>query len=201
MHDPHKNPNYIFTNCLHVSHIFFSHETSNVTLLGCYYDVFDSGMISISVETDFATLNDLLTEYGPEADEVIEQISRLLSERSEEDPVIDLSFSEHIFAFMIIMDADEDGNIQESEEYSYLLNAYAKRENVVPDFCECHPREKQDDRYNYFSSLLAMRYHIYLSSQKKHREHTALVHANLTDPLYFNLAKTQYEQLKSRQTN
>jgi hypothetical protein len=64
-------------------------------------------------------LNDLLTEYGPEADDTIEEIAKLLSHVAEEDPFIDLcnegglSFSDHIIAMMIILDADEEANVCE----------------------------------------------------------------------------------------
>ena len=46
-----------------------------------------------------------------------------------------------------------------------------------------------------------MQYHFYLTYRKKQGETVALVHANLTDPFYFNMAKTQYELQKSGQQN
>jgi hypothetical protein len=207
MHDPHKNPNYIFTNCLHISHVFLSHEDSQVTLLGCYNDMLDDGMRTISIETDFATLNDLLAEYGPEADDTIEQIATLLSHPTKEDPMIDLcderglSFSGFIFAFMMIMDTDEEGNPRELGEYNYLLTAYVKTENIFPEFCSYVPLADGAERVAYLNSLLAMQYHVYLSCQKKLDQRTALIYSNLTDPLCFTLAQTQYDLQKSGQAN
>jgi hypothetical protein len=207
MHDPHKNPNYIFTTYLDLSHIFFSKTTSDVTLMGCYGNLLNSEMETISIETDFITLNDLLSEAGPQAEGTIEQIAKLLSQPSEENPVIDLydqgglHFADHIFSLMKILNSDEEGNIEESEEYSYRLLAYTGRDNIVPEFIDFDPPVTYQEHLTYFNSLFAMQYHLYLSCRKKLDQPTALIYSNLTDRLAFNLAKTQYEFQKSGQTN
>jgi hypothetical protein len=46
-----------------------------------------------------------------------------------------------------------------------------------------------------------MQYHIYLSCKKNFDENRSLIYSNLTDPVFFELAKSNYEQLKSKQTN
>jgi hypothetical protein len=208
MHDPHTYPSHIITTQFHISHIFLSHETSDVSLLGCYGDMLDlGGMRPIAVDTDFTTLNDLLTDYGPDAEDTIDQISKLLSQPSYEDPMIDLTdegglyFSDHIFSFMVILDTDEQGNIQEAEEYTYRLLAYTPRENIIPDFTESDPPKTHQQTTAYLNSLFAMQYHLYLSCRKKLHHATALIYSNLTDPLGFYLAETQYELQKSGQTN
>jgi hypothetical protein len=208
MHHPHKNPNHIFTTQLPISHIFISHETSDVSLLGCYADIPDPvGMRPIAIETDFTTLNELLTDYGPEAEDTIDQLSKLLSQPSDEDPMIDLTdegglyFSDDIFSFMVILDTDEQGNIQEPEEYNYRLLAYTPRENIIPDFTEFDPPQTHQERSAYLNSLLAMQYHVYLSCRKKLDDRTALIYSNLTNPICFNLAKTMYELQIKEQTN
>lgn len=206
MNEPHKNPNYIFTSFLSISHLFISHNSSAVTILGCYGNLLSGEIENISIETDFATLNDLLNEIGAEADEAIEQVAKLLSKPTDENGVIDLtdsgglSFSDHIFALLVIHEEDEEGKIIETEENSYHLNAYMKRQNILPDFIENMIPENVSERSNYFNTLIAMQYHIYLASRKKQEENIALINANLTDPFYFNLAKTQYELQKSNQT-
>jgi hypothetical protein len=208
MHDPHMYPSHIITTQFHISHIFISHETSDVSLLGCYADMLDpQGMRPIAVDTDFTTLNDLLTDYGPEAEDTIDQLSKLLTQPSDEDPMIDLTdegglyFSDHIFSFMVMFDTDELGKIHEPEEYTYRLLAYTPRENIIPDFTGSHPPETHQERSAYLNSLFAMQFHLYLSCRKTLDKATALIYSNLTDPLAFNLAQTQYELQKSGQTN
>ena len=207
MHDPHKSPNHIFTTYLDLSHIFFSQNTSDVTLLGCYGDLLDLDMKSIAIETDFATLNDLLAEVPYEAECTIDRISELLSRSTPDDHVIDLCdeggihFSDHIFALMLIMETDEEGNPEESEEYSYRLVAVTPRDNLIPDFIEVDLPSTDQERTTYLNSLLALRYQVYLTCIEKLSENSSLIYSHLTDPTYFTLAKTTYELHITNQTN
>jgi hypothetical protein len=195
---------FIFTRYLAVSHIFLSHKSSRVTLLGCYGDILDGHKRRITIKTDFATLNDLLTEAGPNAEETIQQVCDLLSQPKEHDTVLHtcgngaLSFSDHIFAFMIVVGSDGQGNILEGDEYSYKLNAYTKIANI--GFGEYKPGSSHAERSEDYYSLLAMQYHIYINSRKRVGDRRALHHANLTQPLFFTLAKFHYEQIKSSQS-
>jgi hypothetical protein len=206
MHDPHKNPDHIFATYLDLSYVFFSKNSSDVTLIGSYGNLLNSEMESISIETDFTTLNDLLTQAGPEAEWTIDQVAMLLSQASDENPVIDLCLEgglhlgDHIFS-LIILDTDEEGNIQESEEYSYKLVAYTGRDNIVPDFVYSDCPVTLEEHLTYFNTLLAMQYHLYLSCIENLEHQTALIYSNLTDPLCFSLAQTQYELQKSGQTS
>jgi hypothetical protein len=197
-----KRSTYIFTSYLAVSHIFLSHKSSRVTLLGSYGDVLDGDKRRISIKTDFATLNDLLTEAGPNAEETIQQICNLLSEPTEHDAVLHtcddgaLSFSDHIFALMIVHYTDEQNNFKEEEEdeYSYKLNAYTKMENIAfSEYCRAIHTQSSEDYY----SLLAMQYHIYINSRKRVGDRQALYYANLTDPLFFTLAKFHYDEIEA----
>jgi hypothetical protein len=207
MNEPHTNPNYIFTSFLSISHLFISHDSSDVTFLGCYGNLLTGEIENISVETDFTTLNDLLTEAGPEAEEATEQIAKLLSKPTEENGIVDLcdsgglTFSDHIFALLAIYNEDEEGRIIQTEEHSYRLNAYIKRQNIIPDFIENMIPENIAERSVYFNALLTMQYYIYLGYRKKKGENIALIYSNLTDPFYFNLAKTQYDLHKAGHTN
>jgi hypothetical protein len=207
MHDPHKNPGHIFTTYLDLSHIFFSQHSSEVTLLGCYGDLLDLDMKSISIETDFTALNDLLAEAGFEAEYAIEQIATLLSQPNSGDSVIDLCdeggihLSNHIFALMMIAETDEEGNVEESEEYSYRLVAVTPRENLIPDFIDLDFPVTDQERSTYFNLLLALRYRVYLTCIEIRDENTALFYSNLTDPLFFNLARTAYELPITGQTD
>lgn len=207
MNEPHKNPNYIFTSFLSVSHLFISHDSCDVTLLGCYGNLVTGEIESISFETDFATLNDLLAEIGEEGEEAIEQIANLLSHPADNSCIIDLTdaggiiFSDHIFSFLVIFNEDEEGKIVESEDDTYRLNAYIRRQNILPDFTENLVPENAALRSAYLNSLLTMQYHIYIAYRKKEGESRALIYANLRDPFHFSLAQTQYDLQKSGQKN
>jgi hypothetical protein len=206
MHDPHKYPNYIFTDYIDITAIAFSHETTEVTLFGVYADLIGGGMPTICIETDFATLNDLLGEIGTEGEPIIEQISKLLSVPTDEDPIIDLTdggwinITKFIFCFMIIMECDDDDQVVETEEYNYRLNAYVPIPEIFPDYYDLEIPTKGAERVAYLNSLIAMQYHVYLSCRKKMDEHMSLVISNLTDPLLFSLAETQYGLQESGQS-
>jgi hypothetical protein len=102
---------------------------------------------------------------------------------------------------MLNLDTDEEGNIQEPEEYNYTLLAYTPRENIITDFFESDPPETPHEWSSYLNSLFAMQYHLYLSCRKKLDQRTALVYSNLMDRLSFSLAESQYELQKSGQTS
>jgi hypothetical protein len=204
MIDRHENPNYIFTTFLSISHVFISNGSSDVTLLGCYGNLLTGDLETISVDTDFATLNDLLGVAGPGAEEATDEIARLLSNTSEETNVADLSasgglvFTDHIFAFLVVYEEDEDGQlIESSDDHGYHLNTYIPRGDILNDFDSISIPETGAERLTYLNSLFAMQYQVYLASRKEFGENKALLFANLHDPLHFSLAKTQYELGKS----
>ena len=147
MRNPHHYPNYVFTTYLTLAYIHFSRETSDVRLFGCYGNMVDGDTQTIEIETDFVTLNDLPAEAGPEAEEAIDLISKELSDPTIDDPFIDLTdqggltLCDHIFAFLLMADVDDDGNMLESDEYHYRLTFHTKRENIVPEFWDC---DRQD---------------------------------------------------------
>lgn len=207
MNKPNNNPNYIFTSFLSISHLFISQESSEVTILGCYGNLLDGEIESVSIETDFATLNDLLTQAGAEAEEAIDEIAKMLSNPSDGNSVVDLSdsggitFEDHIFVLLVIYEEDEKGKLIEEEEHSYRLNAYISRQNILPHFIDNSIPEQNAERSVYFNKILAMQYHIYNVYRKKEGENVALIYSNLTDAFYFNLAKTQYDLQKSGQKN
>lgn len=127
---------------------------------------------SISIETDFTTLNELLAEKGNEAEEAIEKIAVLLSDPSEGNSVVGLSdsggltFEDHIFALLVIYDEDEEGKLIESEEHSYRLNAYIDRQNILTEFISIAIPETHAGRSAYYNSILAMQFQFYLSCRK-----------------------------------
>jgi hypothetical protein len=197
MIDPHKYPVYIFTNQLHISHIFISHESAQVTLLGCYGDLLEGKMATICFETDFASLNDLLAEPSAAADDVINRISNCLVNPSDDVSVIDLCdeggvfFSEHLFALQL-MDEDEDRMIKE-EEWTYHLVSCITRQGIFPGFDDFVMPQKGRERLEYLNSLLTIQYVFYLTYKQKMEHPEAAIYSNLVDPLYFQLAKTMYE--------
>ena len=205
MIDRHQTPNYIFTTFLSISHVFISNGSSDVTLLGCYGNLLTGDLETISVDTDFASLNDLLGVAGPGAEEATDEIARLLSNPSEETNVVDLSasgglaFNDHIFAFLVIYEEDDDGQLIETgDDHGYHLNTYIPRGNILHDFDNISVPETGAERLTYLNSLFAMQYQVYLACRKEHGENKALLFANLNDPLHFSFAKTQYELGKSR---
>jgi hypothetical protein len=205
MIDRHQTPNYIFTTFLSISHVFISNGSSDVTLLGCYGNLLTGDLETISVDTDFATLNDLLGVAGPGAEEATDEIARLLSNPSEETNVVDLSasgglaFNDHIFGFLVIYEEDDDGQLIETgDDHGYQLNTYIPRGNILNDFDNISVPETGAERLTYLNSLFAMQYQVYLACRKEHGENKALLFANLNDPLHFSFAKTQYELGKSR---
>jgi len=205
MIDPHKYPVYIFTNQLHISHIFISHETEQVTLIGCYGDLVEGGMATICFETDFASLNDLLAEPSAAADDVINRISNCLVNPSDDVTVIDICdeggvcFTEHLFALHLI-DEDEDRMIKE-EKWTYRLEGRITREGIFPGFDDFVMPQKGRERLKYLNSLLTIQYVFYLTYRQKMEHPAAAICSNLTDPLYFQLAKTMYELQTTGQTN
>ncbi|MGZ3951502.1 MAG: hypothetical protein ACXVBZ_08900 [Flavisolibacter sp.] len=207
MHYPHNSPNHIFTTYLDLSHIFFSKSSSEVGLLGCYGNMLNLEMESISIETDFATLNDLLAVAGPEAEGTIEQLSKLLSEPTSENMSIDLCdyggihLHEHIFALMMIDDNDEESELDESKEDKYAILAYTPLDNLIPEFIDWEVPVTPQDRAAYIHSLLILKYKTYLTCRKKHDESTSLIMSDLTNPLLFNLAEAQYDILTTNQPN
>jgi hypothetical protein len=204
MTDPHNYPSHIFTNQLHISHIIISHKTSDVTLLGCYGGLLDPGMTTISIETHFASLNDLLAEAGEEAEEVIDQISQSLVSPAGEQTIIDLSdggglfFSELMFSFLLIN--EEEVKIPEVADYTYLLVSWMPCGESFTDLVDGTPPQNLGERLTYFNSLLAIQYRFYLAYRKKMDNTAALFGSNLTDPLAFKLAETQYQLQKSGHT-
>jgi hypothetical protein len=203
MTDPHNHPSHIFTNQLHLSHIIISHKTSDVVLLGCYADLLEPGMIPIALQTDFASLNDLLAEAGEEAGEAIDQISKSLVNPSDDQTIIDLSggglcYSELIFSFLLIN--EREVKMPELADHTYLLVNCMPCGKSFPGLVDGTPSQNLRERLTYFNSLLAIQYRFYLAYRKKMDNATALFTSNLTNTLVFKLAETQYQLQKSGHT-
>lgn len=194
----HDQPDYLFTTYLSLSHIFLSHEHTQVSLLGVYGNLVTGEINEITIECDFEMLNDMLALVDDQAEQAIESLSYHITHPTSEIAVIDLScsglhFEEHIFALQVIFEVDETGNSFMTEDVSYSLNGFVKRESILPSFVEVTLPAGIAERALYYNQLLAMQYHLYLHFQKKTNTRQALVISNLVDPLVFALAKTQYE--------
>jgi hypothetical protein len=205
MHDPHTYPSHIFTNQLNLSHIVISHTTFDVTLLGCYSDLLDFGMPTIAIETDFASLNDLLFLAGEEAEPVIERISKCLLSAAGDETILDITdggglcFSEIMFSFLLLNEGEV--KIPELAEHTYVLSSWIPYDESFPGLVDDKPPQDPGKRIAYFNSVLAIQYHFYLAYKKRMDHTSALFTSNLSHPLAFNLAQTQYELQKSGQTS
>lgn len=198
--DLHRQPSIIITSYLAVSHIWISPDDQDVSLWGVYGNLANSEITTIRVETDFQTLHDLLPHSdGEYAEEVILAISKGMTEPSEENGIIDLCdlgglhFEEHIFSLQFILEEDESGNLTEPEEPCYQLQGYIPRNNLLPYFMDFDIPSEINERVRYHHQLLAMQYQLYTLLLPKMNKTYALTFSNLNDPLYFEMAKTQFE--------
>ena len=201
MDDPHIYPFHIFTNQLHLSHIIISHTSSDVFLLGCYGDLLNGGMTTITIETDFSMLNDLLTHAGEEAEEAIDQISKCLANPSGDETTIDLSASDGLFItellFSFLRIETGEVRIPELGEYTYALVGWLKTNGHFRVLDDGTPPDRYRDRLSYLNTLLTIQYRFYLAYKEKEDHYTALYSSNLLDPVTFNIAKTMYELQKT----
>lgn len=201
MTDPHIYPYLIFTNQLHLSHIIISHTSSDVHLLGCYADLPNGGMTTITIETDFPSLNDLLTDAGEEAEEAIDQVSNCLANPSGDETTIDLTdggglyISEILFSFLFIQPSEV--KIPELGEHTYRLLCWLETSGHFPGLHNSTPPRDPVERLYYLNSILAIQYRFYLCYKHSMDHYIALYSSNLLDPVTFNIAKTMYELQKT----
>jgi hypothetical protein len=100
---------------------------------------------------------------------------------------------------MLIYEEDENGDAYIPRDPSYVLNSYFKRGDFLPDYLDFTlPRTKQKQK-EYYNKLLAIRYFFYLDYKSRMDEPDAAGYSNLSDPLLFALAKTQYWIIQSEQ--
>ena len=200
MLDQHKYPSHIFTTCLSISHIFISHKNSHVMLLGCYGCLIDGEFNTIEIRTSFQVLNELLSEVE-EADEVIEILSKSISNPTTENETIDIgdsggiTFDKHFFSLTLIYNEDENGNtiVPNPEDISYWLNYYIKFDESFATFIDYCPPKNKTQLTEYFNRILCMQYKMYLSIISKGDKEKGLIFSNLSNPIYFAMAKTQFE--------
>ena len=201
MTDPHIYPSLIFTNQLYISDITISHTSSDVSLLGSYADLPNGRRPAITIETDFASLNDLLTEAGEEAEEATDQISKCLANPSGDETTIDLSASDGLFItdllFSFLRIETGEVRIPELGEYTYALVGWLKTNRHFRVLDDGTPPDRYRDRLSYLNTLLTIQYRFYLAYKEKVDHYTALYSSNLLDPVTFNIAKTMYELQKT----
>lgn len=199
MHDRLKQPNYIFTSYLALSTIIVSHKSSIVTLLGVYGKMLNGNILTIEVECNFETLNDLLTAAGAQAENAIDQLSKVLLDKSKECHAIDVSqdggihFEDHIFALQAIYEEGPLGETVVPREFSYLLNGYIQRPTFIHDFIGYIIPKNKVQLSRYYAKLLAMQYELYLGFRKRTTKEFALIFSNLSDPVIYTTAKNHYE--------
>jgi hypothetical protein len=200
--NPHETPLHIFTSYIGVSHICFRHRNADVTLLGCYGDLATGEMKPITIETNFETLNELLYSIDDQADDAIDALVKSITEPSEDYHIIELAdqngihFNDHIFALMRIREDDENTSVAGPEDVSYVLNAYIKRKEILPEFITTDIPTSRGKYLSYCNRLLAIRYRFYLLFGKTMNRLLALSVANLSDPLTYAMAKTQYKVIR-----
>jgi hypothetical protein len=199
-------PTHIFTSYISISGICLSRKDSFVLLFAIYGDILDPyNHTPIEIETSFQRLHNLLSEYPAEyTEDLVEKIAIALSESTEDYPTIDLSdtgfdFTDHIFAFMLIYEEDENGQPYVPKDPSYVLNGYLKRGNLLPEYLDFLLPRTNQKQTEYYNKLLAIRYFFYLDYKNRMDEPDAIGYSNLTDPLLFALAKTQYGIILSEQ--
>lgn len=200
-YDPHKLPLHIFTTYLTVTAIMFNSEEEHALVFGIYGDMLDGGFQTIEFETDFNGLYELLSLAEGQTDDVLEQLSNIIANPSEEPITIDipdgLYFEQHLFSFILIFEEGEDENAVVPENPSYLLCGYTERKPYFRLFVNIDTIPKEgEERLHYYSRVLSMQYHLYLSFIKKMRKQQALTFTGLSAPHIFGLAKAQYELLK-----
>jgi hypothetical protein len=199
-------PNHIFTSYISISGICLSRKDSFVLLFAVYGDMLDAyNYTPIEIETSFQSLHNLLAEYPAEyTEDLIEKIATALSESTEDYPTIDLSntgfdFTEHIFAYMLIYEEDEDGQPYIPQDPSYVLNSYLKRRNLLPEYLDFLLPRTNQKQIEYYNRLLAIRHFFYLDYLNRMDEQQAIGHSDLKDPLIFALSQTQYWIMQSEQ--
>lgn len=200
-YDPHRLPLHIFTTHLAVSGIVFSSEDSIARVYAVYGDMLDGDLPTIEFETDFNGLYDLISLIDGQTDDVLEKLSTIIANPSDEPVSIDipggLYFEHHIFSFILIEEEGDEENPAPPEDTTYLLGGYAERKPYFPLFSDLDKiPEDKEERLHYYSRGLAMQYHLYVSFIKKMRKLQALTCSGLTAPHIFALAKAQYELLK-----
>jgi hypothetical protein len=197
-----KYPLNIITTYLAVSSIYISHDSSNVILFAVYGDMLTGEFHTIEIETNFTTLNDLLSELEERAEEAEIAISSSISNPTNENQIIDFSdrgelhFNNLIFSFTIIYEEGENGETVIPEEITYMLNGYVSRKGIIDDFFDYSIPIDKRELAKYHGKLLAIQYHLYLSFSGKIRKSYALAFSNLADPFMYTIAKNQYELIR-----
>jgi len=108
----------------------------------------------------------------------------------------ELNFHDYFFSFQMSRDEEDDIETTEPEEISYWLNGCIKIENHLPSFIDFRIPESKQELIAYYNKVLAMQYRLYLSASKKSGKQNALIVSNLTDPIFFAMAKVNFEVSK-----
>ncbi|MBS1666778.1 MAG: hypothetical protein JST58_05315 [Bacteroidetes bacterium] len=190
------HPAHIFTTLLSIAHIEIWHNDNHTALYGCYGDLLDAEFRPIVVETKFETLNDLITAEGNDMEEVLELISKALGNPSGETVTIDLEdiggMNFHTFFFslqMFLNDREDNGD----DEPTYWLNACIKKEGHLGHFIDAIIPVDKKELVDYYNKILTLQYILYLSCIRTLGNEKALVVSNLTEPVFFAMAKTHFE--------
>jgi hypothetical protein len=199
-------PNHIFTSYISISGICLSRKDSFVLLFAVYGEMLGAyEPHTIEIETSFQRLHNLLSEYPAEyTEDLVEKIAIALSESTEDYPTIDLSdtgfdFTDHIFAFMLIYEEDENGQPYVPKDPSYVMNGYFKRGDLLPEYLDFLLPRTNQKQIEYYNKLLAIRHFFYLDYLNRMDEQQAIGYSDLKDPLIFALSQTQYWIMQSEQ--
>jgi hypothetical protein len=110
-----------------------------------------------------------------------------------EDP---LCFRFHIFSLGVIFEEDDLGNLTRPEDNEYMLLAYIKRQELLPEFISFKIPTDKIALSLYHSQVFAMKYQFYLHIQKTIGQELAVRFTQLSDPLMFSKAKAAYELVR-----
>jgi hypothetical protein len=198
--DSHKNPYCVLTSYLDVSHLYISDEGDDVSLIGIYGDIITGGYEPVTVVTNFKTFYELLPAAYP-SDSLLADIEKRITAPSKKNELIEiidgedmLCFTDHIFSLGIIFEEDDFGNLTHAEEDNeYMLQAYIKRQELLPNFTFFNIPRVKTALSRYYNRVFAMKYHFYLHIQETRGPEMALQFTHLTDPLMFSTAKVAYD--------
>lgn len=213
MPDPYHHPQTIITNNLELTGIAVWHKEDWVVLMGFWGDMIHAELGNdIEIQCSFDQLNTLLSELSQgsrffreqaaRAEEVMDELAELLTHPGEEEwGLLDLCekdplyFAEHVFSFDLLCEG-ADGD-RYPREPRYELRGYTRRQKGWPMWEDLWLPEAREERSAYWLQLLVLHYGLFLAYEGRVPRPEALVLAGLSDPLLFELARVQYEQLEA----
>ena len=198
MHPELRYPEHIFTTYLALSSIILTPDNEHAFLFGIYGNMTTGDTQTIEFECGFSMLNDLLPLGDEQSEEAIEALAQCITAPTGDHQTIDLSemgvhFYRHVFALQIIHELDEEDRPYLPKEPSYQLIGFTPIPSFFTEYWDEDIPTEKELMVPYFNKCMTLQYHLYLSFQKVMEENIALARTNLSDPLYFAMAKTQYE--------